>query len=228
MCNPVFRPFGGAPPSYGFGNKIRKECCVRLIGYARVSTDDQDTSLQRDALRDAGVKVVHEEKASGVSARPVLHRVVASMQSGDVLVVWKLDRLARSMRDLLSLLESLRARGCGFRSLTEPIDTGSALGEFVLQVLGAVAQFERALIRERSIAGQVSSIRRGVRWGRPKRLSDDEERHAWALVLLGEPQYQVARRLGVSRTVIARVVKRELGLSQVPDRPVLGRYLAPK
>ncbi|MBS0315627.1 MAG: recombinase family protein [Proteobacteria bacterium] len=98
-----------------------------------------------------------------------------ALAAGDVLVVWKLDRLARSLRDLLQLLEGLERLGASFRSLTEPIDTSSALGEFVLQILGAVAQFERALIRERAIAGQVAAYRRGVRWGgQPKVLSDSD------------------------------------------------------
>lgn len=198
-----------------------------LVGYARVSTLDQETSLQRDALKRAGVRRVWEEKASAVARRPVLDQALSSMRRGDVLVVWKLDRLARSMRDLLSLLERLESMGCGFRSLTEPIDTSSPLGEFVLQVLGAVAQFERRLIRERSIAGQVAAYERGVRWGGTKQrtLSDSQVaavRRAyasgkWTMVALGQ-------RFGVSRTSISRVLNPATPVRYRP-LPVLGRYI---
>lgn len=198
---------------------------MRLIGYARVSTDQQETALQRDALRAAGVVEVHEEKASAVSARPVLQRAVAAMRPGDTLVVWKLDRLARSMPDLLALLERLKLAGCGFRSLTEPIDTASALGEFVLQVLGAVAQFERALIRERSVAGQVAAIKRGVRWGRPKVLTEAQEGDVWSLYLLGHSQSAIADHFGVSLMVVRRVISQELGTHTAKPMPVLGKYL---
>jgi len=144
-----------------------------LIGYARVSTNEQETRVQLDALKAARVDKVFSEKTSSVGPRPELQRALQSMRPGDVLVVWKLDRLARSLKDLLSLLEALAHVKCSFRSLTEPIDTTSALGEFVLQVLGAVAQFERALIRERAIAGQVAAYQRGIRWGgQPRVLSD--------------------------------------------------------
>lgn len=146
-----------------------------LVGYARVSTSEQETRVQLDALRAAGVRRVFSEKTSSVGVRPELQRALQSMRPGDVLVVWKLDRLARSLKDLLALLEALQHLQCSFRSLTEPIDTTSSLGEFVLQILGAVAQFERALIRERAVAGQVAAWRRGVRWGgTPRRLTDED------------------------------------------------------
>lgn len=124
-----------------------------LVGYARVSTTDQETNLQLDALSAAGVAVVFQEKASAVSHRPELHAAIAYMSPGQTLVVWKLDRLARSLFDLLGLLEALGRKGCSFRSLTEPIDTSSPMGIFVLQILGAVAQLERSMIIERTKAG---------------------------------------------------------------------------
>lgn len=136
-----------------------------LIGYARVSTNLQENHLQLDALRAAGVTRVFSEKGSSVGERPQLRLALASLGSGQVLIVYKLDRVARSLRDLLGILDSIQAAGAGFRSLTEPIDTTSPVGVFILQILGAVGQFERSLIRERAIAGQVAAYSRGVRWG---------------------------------------------------------------
>lgn len=144
-----------------------------LVGYARVSSVEQETKLQRDALKRAGVRVVYEEKLSAVKVRPELQAALNRLQGGDVLVVWKLDRIARSLRQLLEILETLEARGAGIRSLSEPIDTVSPAGKLMIQVLGAVAEFERSLIRERALHGQAAAYRRGVRWGgQPKVLSE--------------------------------------------------------
>jgi len=147
-----------------------------LVGYARVSTVDQETRLQRDALKRAGVGLVFEEKASAVSKRPELERCLLSLCPGDALVVWKLDRLARSLRDLLNILERLHAAGAGIRSLTEPIDTATPAGMLMVQVLGAVAQFERSIIRERSMAGQRAAMLRGKHCGRPRSSSVEVDR----------------------------------------------------
>lgn len=199
-----------------------------LVGYARVSTVSQDTDMQLRALRRAGVRKVFHETTSSVGQRPELQRLLSQIRPGERLVVYKLDRVARSLKDLLLIMERLEVAGAGFQSLTEPIDTASPAGRLMLQMLGAVAEFERSLIRERSIAGQVASITRGVRWGRPNRLTAEQEAHAWALVLLGEPQYRVAQMIGVSRTVIARVVEREMGVFRQRPRPVLDKFLALK
>jgi DNA invertase Pin-like site-specific DNA recombinase len=139
-----------------------------LIGYARVSTNLQENHLQLDALKAAGVTHVFSEKGSSVGDRPQLRLALAALGAGQVLIVYKLDRVARSLRDLLGILDSIQAVGAGFRSLTEPIDTTSPVGVFILQILGAVGQFERSLIRERAIAGQVAAYSRGVRWGGQK------------------------------------------------------------
>lgn len=136
-----------------------------LVGYARVSTIDQDTALQLDALKAAGVRKVYQDKGSGVGPRPQLHQALSKLRAGDTLVVWKLDRIARSLSDLLSIIGRVRAAGAAIKSLTEPVDTSSPIGEFTLQVLGAVAQLERSMIRERAIAGQVAAFKRGKRWG---------------------------------------------------------------
>lgn len=189
-----------------------------LVGYARVSTIDQDTRMQRDAFKRAGVRRVFEEKASAVGGRPVLRQCVAGLRPGDVLVVWKLDRLARSLRDLLELLDLLDQRGCSFRSLTEPIDTSSPLGELVVQILGAVAQFERRLIRERVVAGQVSAMAQGVRFGRPYSLDESQRAQVVKLHLRGVRKVDIARKFGVAPNVIYRAVAQGLD----PDHPRYG------
>jgi DNA invertase Pin-like site-specific DNA recombinase len=149
-----------------------------LVGYARVSSNIQETHLQLDALEAAGVRKVFAEKGSSVGPRPQLRLALQSLRPGDVLTVYKLDRLARSLKDLLDVMEAVHQAGAGFKSLTEPIDTTSPVGEFIIQILGSVAQLERALIRERAIAGQVAAYKRGKRWGGQPRVlneSDAEE-----------------------------------------------------
>lgn len=184
---------------------------MTLIGYARVSTIDQETNLQLDAFGAAGVSVVYQDKASGVGKRPQLQRALRSLKPGDTLVVWKIDRLARSLSDLLSLLSQIEASGAAFRSLTEPIDTSSAMGTFVLQILGAVAQLERSIIRERVIAGQTAAMSRGKRWGPPRTLDARTEASLVRRYLKGGETYSsLAARYGVSpgvaRCAVLRVV----------------------
>jgi DNA invertase Pin-like site-specific DNA recombinase len=140
----------------------------RLIGYARVSTEEQATDAQIDELRAAGCKILHQEHGSGASrARPVLAKLMREISAGDVLVVVRLDRLARSVSHLLAVIEDLDARGAHFRSLRDPIDTSTPQGMFSLQVLGAVAQLERALIAERTKAGMRAAKARGRLAGNP-------------------------------------------------------------
>lgn len=189
-----------------------------LIGYARVSTTDQDTALQLDALRKAGVRVIFNESGSGVGPRPQLQRALKRLCAGDVLVVWKLDRVARSLGDLLTILDRLKAAGSSIRSLTEPIDTSSPIGEFTFQILGAVAQLERSMIRERVMAGQAAARARGKRWGPPRQLSPDREAELVQLWLTGDyTQKNLADlfgvSLGVAKLAIYRVVR--------PDAPYL-------
>jgi len=139
-----------------------------MIGYARVSTLEQSTASQVRALRAAGCDPVHEENASGGDrSRPVLKRLLEAVRAGDTLIVVRIDRLARSLSHLLEIIESLQARGASFRSIEDPIDTASAQGKFTLQVLGAAAEFERALIRERTRAGLETARRKGRIGGNP-------------------------------------------------------------
>lgn len=198
-----------------------------LIGYARVSTIDQDTALQLDALASAGVRRVFQDKGSGVGPRPQLHEAIEALRDGDQFIVWKLDRIARSLHDLLSIIGRVRSSGAEIRSLTEPIDTSSPIGCFTLQVLGAVAELERSMIRERTIAGQVAAIKRGVKVGRPKSLTDDQEKKVLELWRVGYSMTALAAQFRVHDTAIRRVIYRVTRPDHpwlVPKRPVIGRY----
>lgn len=141
-----------------------------IYGYARVSTVEQETTLQLDALNRAGANQIYQEKTSSVGKRPELRKLLAILTKQDCLIVYKLDRLARSLKDLLQIIEQLEQIGCGFRSLTEPIDTTNPAGRLMLNILGSVAEFERSLIRQRSMAGQQAARQRGVHCGRPREL----------------------------------------------------------
>lgn len=181
---------------------------TRLVGYARVSTQDQDTALQLEALKAAGVAAVFEEKASGAKFnRPVLWQCLRSLQSGDQLVFYKLDRVARSLSDLLRILESVERAGASIRSLTEPIETSTPAGRLMLQILGSMAEFERSLIRERSMAGQLEARSRGVHCGRKPSLSADAAAallDAWDTGLYTFKG--LGHRFGVSDSVVKRLV----------------------
>src|SRR5271169_3956813 len=179
-----------------------------LIGYARVSTVDQNLALQRDPLTEAGCGKIYTEQMSGAAAdRPALHDALEFARSGDTLIVWKLDRLARSMKQLIETVENLRLRGIGFRSLTEALDTTTAQGRLVFHMFGALAEFERSLIRERTQAGLAAARRAGRTGGRPPKLTDDDIEAARAL--LANPDIavtQIAHRLGVSPATLYRYI----------------------
>lgn len=178
------------------------------IGYARVSTDDQHLDLQRDALAQAGCGVIYEEAISGKSAvRPELEQCRKALRAGDTLVVWRLDRLGRSLPDLVQIVADLEQRGIGFESVTEKIETDSAAGKLVFHVFAALAEFERSLIRERTRAGLAAARVRGRAGGRKPKLDDHQIREIKAL--LRDPDIQVsdvARRYGVSRTTLYKHV----------------------
>lgn len=198
---------------------------MALIGYARVSTRDQETHLQLDALAKAGVLEVRQEKGSSVGPRPELRKVLADLVPGDVLVVYKMDRVARSLKDLLAILDQIKAAGASIRSLTEPLDTSTPLGMFMIQILGSVAQLERSIIRERTVAGQVAAIKRGVMFGRPKLLSPENEAAVLAMVDSGVTQSATARHFGVSLIVVRRLRAERLGQKNTGLYPVLRDYL---
>jgi len=171
-----------------------------LIGYARVSTSEQSADMQVQALQAAGCERVFIETASGARAdRPELEKALAFLRHSDQLVVWRLDRLARSLKQLIETVEMLDGRGIGFRSLTEAIDTTSAGGRLVFQIFGALAEFERALIRERTNAGLEAARRKGRKGGRPSALDATGLFQARALLADGKlTAKEVAKRLGVS------------------------------
>lgn len=179
-----------------------------LIGYARVSTVEQSVGLQLDALQGAGVEqtFVDEGVSGSVSSRPELDKCLAMLRAGDTLVVWRLDRLARSLKNLLELVESLSARGIHLRSLTESIDTSSASGRLILSVFGALAEFERSLIIERTQAGLAAARARGARIGRPTAMNAGQVEQAKTLVGAGHRVSEVARTLGVGRSTLYRVL----------------------
>jgi len=177
-----------------------------MIGYARVSTLEQNLALQRDALTEAGCEKIFIEQMSGaVTDRPALRDALDYARSGDTLIVWKLDRLARSMKQLIETIEKLRMQGIGFRSLTEAIDTTTAQGVLVFHMFSALAEFERPLIRERTRAGLAAAKRVGRTGGRPAKLTEDDL--DVARTLLANPDITVADiadRTGVSPATLYR------------------------
>ncbi len=180
-----------------------------LMGYARVSTaDHQDTAVQVEALKQAGVGRVFEEYASGGRwDRPELHRMIDFLRPGDCVVVWKLDRLSRSLRDLLHIMDFITERSAGFRSLTEAIDTTVPAGRMLMQMLGSVAEFEREMIRERTRAGLVAARARGQLLGRPPKLTKQQRDEIVDMVVEGRHTGADAARLfQVSTTTVSRVV----------------------
>jgi DNA invertase Pin-like site-specific DNA recombinase len=177
------------------------------VGYARVSTADQNPALQLDALKAAGCEKLFTDEASGsTTTRPALTKALAKLQVGDVLVVWRLDRLGRSLSHLIQLTTELAAKGIGFLSLSEAIDTTSAQGKLLLHMLGALAEFERSLIIERTRAGLAAAKHRGVKLGRKAKLSAAQVKHARKLLAGDERPDQVAASLGVSRATLYRAL----------------------
>ena len=176
------------------------------IGYARVSTNDQSTDLQTDALSQSGCEKIFTEVASGAKAdRPELAKVIDYLRKGDTLVVWKLDRLARSMSQLIGTMNELEARGIGFHSLTEAIDTSTSTGKFTFNIFAALAAFERELIKDRTQEGLRAAAARGRRGGRPRALSDEQKRMALAMLKVEDiTAKQIAEQLGIGRSTLYR------------------------
>lgn len=183
------------------------------IGYARVSTADQTLVLQRDALRAAGCdRIFTDQGISGsATSRPGLDRALKALKEGDTLTVWKLDRFGRSLSHLVQTVAELGERGVAFRSITENIDTESAPGRLVLHMMGALAEFERSLIVERTRAGLTAAKRRGVKLGRKPVLTPAQVKHARRLIDDGESPRIVASTLRVARSTLWRALK------QIPD-----------
>jgi DNA invertase Pin-like site-specific DNA recombinase len=189
-----------------------------LFGYARVSKgEDQDPRAQVAALRTAGVKKLFTEHASGGRwDRPELHRLLDQLRPGDVVVVWKLDRLSRSLKDLLHIMERIEQEEAGFRSLTEAIDTTTPAGRMLMQMVGSFAEFERAIIRERTQAGLAAARARGRRGGRRPKLGPPQQAEIVAMVQSGrKTQAEAARLFQVHPATVSRLLatSRQAGTS---------------
>lgn len=182
----------------------------RIVGYARVSTAEQTTRLQRDALEAVPCeRIFVDEDASGANRnRPALKQALQFVQPGDMLLSWKLDRLGRSIRDLLDIMADLHARDIGVASLTEPIDTTSVFGEFTFHVIAAVAHMERRLIAERTVAGLDAARRRGQRLGRPSKLDLDTVLDAHSRWRAGADMNVLAAHCGVAPVTLKRAFAR--------------------
>ena len=191
------------------------------IGYARVSTGEQELGLQITSLKNAGCTKIFEEKMSAVKDRPVLKEVMLMLREGDVLVVWKLDRLARSLKQLILILEELKNRKIDFLSLSDNINTLTAQSMLFTQIIGAFAQFERELMIERTMAGLEDARRRGVKLGRRPGLSDDAKMKADAAAKLyanGMHVLEICKILNISRGTFYRYLRaNSIGLRMCKD-----------
>lgn len=188
-----------------------------LIGYARVSTQDQNSELQLDALTAAGCEQIFQEKLSGKNReRPELETCLKVLRPGDRLIVWRLDRLGRSLTDLVEIVHNLQLRNIGFQSLTESIDTVSAGGKLIFHIFAALAEFERNLIKERTIAGLAAARARGRKGGRKAKLTKSDTRKVAAM--LSDPMMtktEVAKHFGVTRVTLNAALERD-GYPQSP------------
>ncbi len=184
-------------------------CFTMKIGYARVSTDDQDLALQLDALKNHGCERVFEEKVSGRSQkRPILDRMLDTLREGDTVVVWRLDRLGRGLKHLIELMSDFQEKGIQFVSLNEAIDTSTPTGELTFHIFASIAQFERAIISERTKAGLKAARARGRKGGRKPSLSQQDIKKAAAMLL--DPSVtktDVAKHFKVSRPTLDKALK---------------------
>lgn len=180
-----------------------------IYGYARVSkAEGQDTAAQVAALKAAGAETIFEDAASGGRFdRPSLQALLDTVGQGDVVIVWKLDRLSRSLMDLLRIMDRLDRAGAGFRSLTEAIDTTTPAGRMMMQMLGSVAEFEREMIRERTRSGLTHAREQGRKLGRRRALTSDQRRKAVRWMREGQSQAEIARTFGVHRSTIFRFLQ---------------------
>ncbi len=179
------------------------------IGYARVSTQDQNLDLQNDALKAAGCENIYTDKMSGAKTnRPGLEEILGFIRKGDTLVVWKLDRLGRSLKHLIQVMQLLDERGIYFKSVQESLDTSTPGGKLIFHVFGALAEFERDIIRERTMAGLAAARARGRKGGRPRKLS--KKQIEMAKKLKDDPTIpidEICRTMGVSKATLHRYIR---------------------
>lgn len=184
------------------------------IGYARVSTQDQNSDLQEDALKKAGCQKIYIDKASGAkTSRPELEKLLSSLRDGDVLVIWKLDRLGRSLKHLIELAADLHTQGVGLVSLSDPVDTTTPQGRLIFNVFASLAEFERDLIKERTNAGLKAARERGRKGGRPKGLNDAAKVKAAAAATLYQRGdlgvMEICAQLGISKPTLYSYLRHE-------------------
>lgn len=176
-----------------------------IFGYARVSTHEQDHALQLDALHKAGVEEVVTDTISGTKReRPGLDRLLDKVRAGDSIVVWRLDRLARSLTNLLELVDTLNKKGVSIRSLHEDINTASANGRLILHIFGALGEFEAALVKERTMAGLQAARAQGRKGGRKPSLNPEQRRMVRSLIKDGVPKTDICKQFGISRAALYR------------------------
>lgn len=180
---------------------------MKTIGYARVSTDKQTTALQRDALAALGIARLYEDKASGVRKRPALEQAIAALGPGDTLVVWRLDRLGRSLPDLLGIVASIKDKGAHLRSLDGKVDTTTASGRLVFHIFATLAEYERDLLRERTRAGLDAAKKRGTKLGRPHAINPTQLAQWRKLIAAGESPRSIARANKLHHSTIYRALR---------------------
>jgi len=192
---------------------------MMMLGYARVSTNEQDTAAQVAALKSAGCEKIFRDKASGGRwDRPELHRLLDQLRKGDVLVVWRLDRLSGSLRDVLMIMERIQKAKAGFRSLTEAIDTTTAPARMMMQMVGAFAEFERALLRERTKAGLDAARKQGRIGGRRPKLRPNQQDEIVTMVSMGtKTAADAARLFNVHPAAVSRLLAKASTGSISPD-----------
>lgn len=189
---------------------LQQVYAIMLIGYARVSTQDQDTAAQISSLQSAGCEIIFQEKASGRWERPELHHLLRQLRKGDIVVVWKLDRLSRSLKDLLMIMEKIQCTGAGFKSLTEAIDTTSPAGRMMMQIVGSFAEFERAMLRERTCNGLNAARKEGRIGGRRHKLTTNQQQEIVQLISSGKKTSADAARLfNVHPSTITRLLQKQ-------------------
>ena len=184
-----------------------------LIGYARISTTDQKLDLQEDALKKAGCEKMFSDVISGAKKeREGLNKALEHLRKDDILVIWKLDRLGRSLKHLIKIVEELNEKGIGFKSLQENIDTTTGTGKLIFHIFGALAEFEKDIIRERTIAGLKAARARGRKGGRPKKM--DQKKIEMAQAMYDKktiPVMDICRKLEISKVTFYRYIKKDGG-----------------
>lgn len=196
---------------YIINQRTKKGASLKIIGYARVSTVDQTLDLQRDALRAAGASDIYEDKASGKNAdRPELAHCLKAIREGDTLVVWRLDRLGRNAQDLIRIVNDLAHRGVKLRSLKESVDTEGPAGKLVFHMFAVLAEFERELVSERTVAGLAAARARGRKGGRPPCLTPSQRKAVLAMMRDREMSVtEICRQFKVSRSTLYNLRSRE-------------------